>query len=201
MLGQPLYMLTPQVVGFRLTGAAARGRDRDRPGAHRHADAAQERRGRQVRRVLRPRPRARSSLADRATIANMAPEYGATCGFFPVDAETLRYLRAHRPRAEQVDAGRALLQGAGPLPHRRDARARVHATRSRSTSATVEPSLAGPKRPQDRVAARATMKAAFATALAGAGQGARLRPREATRRRRSTVERRRDGDARRTARW
>ena len=57
MLGQPLYMLTPQVVGFSLTGQAARRRDRHRPRPHRHPDAAQEGRGREVRGVLRPRPR------------------------------------------------------------------------------------------------------------------------------------------------
>ena len=62
---------------------------------------------------------AQMSLADRATIANMAPEYGATCGFFPVDDETLRYLRRTGRTQAEVDAGRALLQGAGPVPHRR----------------------------------------------------------------------------------
>jgi aconitate hydratase len=92
------------------------------------------------------------SLADRATIANMAPEYGATCGFFPVDDETLRYLaRTGRTRAGR--ARRALLQGAGPLPHDRAARSRLSDTLALDL-ATVEPSLAGPKRPQDRVAWR-----------------------------------------------
>ena len=57
MLGQPVSMLIPEVVGFKLTGKLTRGRHRDRPRAHRHPDAAQEGRGRQVRRVLRPRPR------------------------------------------------------------------------------------------------------------------------------------------------
>ncbi len=71
---------------------AARGHHRHRPGADRHADAAQEGRGGEIRRVLRRRP-GRPALADRATIANMAPEYGATCGFFPVDEITLGYLR------------------------------------------------------------------------------------------------------------
>ena len=90
-------------------------------------------------------------LADRATIANMAPEYGATCGIFPVDAETLRYLRfTGRPRTAGA-AGRGVLQGAGAVPHRRHAGGGLlrHAGLD---LATVEPSLAGPKRPQDRVA-------------------------------------------------
>ena len=66
------------------------------------------------------------SLADRATIANMAPEYGATMGFFPIDAETLRYLAPHGPHEGRGRAGRALRQGAGPVPHRHDAGADVH---------------------------------------------------------------------------
>ncbi len=93
MLGQPITMLIPQVVGFKLTGKLAAGRDRDRPGAHRHPDAAQEGRGGEVRRVLRAGHLRRCSLPDRATVANMAPEYGATIGFFPVDETTLDYLR------------------------------------------------------------------------------------------------------------
>ena len=65
-------------------------------------------------------------LADRATIANMAPEYGATMGFFPVDAETLRYLERTGRAEGRRRAGRALLQGAAALPHRRHARSQVH---------------------------------------------------------------------------
>jgi aconitate hydratase len=117
MLGQPIYMLTPEVIGFKLTGELPEGRHGHRPGAARHRDAAQEGRRRQVRRILRPRPQ-QADLADRATIGNMAPEYGATMGFFPVDEETLRYLR-HRSQRRAGRAGGALLQRAGPLPHRR----------------------------------------------------------------------------------
>ena len=90
MLGQPIYMLTPQVVGFKLTGAAARGRDGHRPGADRHADAAGQAAWSTSSSSSTARASRELSLADRATIANMAPEYGATMGFFPVDDETLR---------------------------------------------------------------------------------------------------------------
>jgi aconitate hydratase len=117
MLGQPVSMLIPEVVGFKLTGKLQGRRHRHRPRADRHADAAQAGRGRQVRRVLRPRPR-RLTVADRATIGNMAPEYGATCGFFPVDDETHRYLRLTGRAAAERRAGRGLRQGAGPVAHR-----------------------------------------------------------------------------------
>ena len=83
----------------------------------------------------------------------MAPEYGATCGFFPVDAETLDYLKTTGRDADARRAGRGLCQGAGPVPRRQVRRIRCSPTRSSSISATVVPSLAGPKRPQDRVRA------------------------------------------------
>jgi aconitate hydratase len=88
------------------------------------------------------------SLADRATIANMAPEYGATCGFFPVDAETIDYLTVtgrDRPRR----AGRSLCQGAGHVARRTPDP--VFTDTLSSTSATSCRRMAGPKRPQDRV--------------------------------------------------
>jgi aconitate hydratase len=129
---------------------AARGRHRHRPRAHRHRDAPRARRGRQVRRVLRP-GLAELPLADRATIANMAPEYGATCGIFPIDAVTLDYLRLHRP------PGAERSRWSRPTPRSRTcstprlARGRVLGHLGLDL-ATVEPSLAGPRRPQDRVA-------------------------------------------------
>ena len=92
--------------------------DRHRPGAHRHPDAAEEGRRRQVRRVLRRRPGG-LPLADRATIANMAPEYGATCGLFPIDAETIRYLELSGRPAEHDPAGRGVRQGPGDVPRGR----------------------------------------------------------------------------------
>ena len=93
---------------------------------------------------------AETTLADRVTIANMSPEFGSTCAYFPIDDETLRYLRFTGRRDERVDAGRGLRQGTGPV-----ARARTDAARYTEhvelDLATVVPSLAGPRRPQDRV--------------------------------------------------
>jgi len=102
-------------------------------------------------------------LADRATIANMAPEYGATCGIFPVDAETLRYLRLTGRSEEHVALVEAYYKAQG-LFHTPDAaEAEYSATLSLDLS-TVEPSVAGPKRPQDRVLLSETPKS-FATKL------------------------------------
>ena len=98
------------------------------------------------------------SLPDRATIANMAPEYGATMGFFPVDDETLAYLRFTGRTDDHVAARRALLQGE-PAVARPDARSCGSPTRCRSISSTVEPSLAGPTRPQDRVPLKTSRRA------------------------------------------
>ena len=136
MLGQPIPMLIPEVIGFRLTGKLPRGRDGHRPGADRHPDAAQEGRGRQVRRILRRRPR-RPDHRRPATIANMAPEYGATCGFFPIDEVDLDYLTATgrdqaaqrwsrpTPRSRACGAPRSRRPGlhrhAAARPRRRDA--------------------------------------------------------------------------------
>ncbi|HEY6196405.1 MAG TPA: aconitate hydratase AcnA [Candidatus Eisenbacteria bacterium] len=151
MLGQPLYMLTPQVVGFKLTG-----RLRDGVTA---TDLVLT-----VTQMLRKKgvvdkfvefhgPGVSAmSLPDRATIANMAPEYGATIGFFPVDAETLRYLeRTNRADAAKLTEVYCKEQGlfrtdASPEPSFTD-------TLELDLGA-VEASLAGPKRPQDRVALR-----------------------------------------------
>jgi aconitate hydratase len=151
MLGQPLYMLTPQVVGFRLTGKL-----RDGVTA---TDLVLT-----VTQMLRKKgvvdkfvefygPGVSAmSLPDRATIGNMAPEYGATIGFFPVDDETLRYLeRTNRRDAAQLTEAYYKAQGlfrtdGAPEPSFSD-------TLELDLGA-VEASLAGPKRPQDRVALR-----------------------------------------------
>ena len=150
MLGQPVSMLIPQVVGFKLTGELREGSTA--------TDLVLT-----VTQMLRKRGvvgkfveffgpgLAALPLADRATIANMAPEYGATCGIFPVDAETLRYLRFTGSPRRADRARRGVLQGAGPLPRREDARGRRTRDSLELDLGTVEPSVAGPKRPQDRV--------------------------------------------------
>ena len=149
MLGQPVSMLVPQVVGFRLTGKLKEGTTA--------TDLVLT-----VTEMLRKfgvvgkfvefygPGVAELPLADRATIANMAPEYGATCGIFPVDAETLRYLRLTGRSEEHIALVEAYLREQG-LFHTPDApEAEYSATLSLDLS-TVEPSVAGPKRPQDRV--------------------------------------------------
>ena len=161
MLGQPLYMLTPQVVGFRLTGKLREGVTA--------TDLVLT-----VTQMLRKKGvvekfveffgpgLGQMSLADRATIANMAPEYGATCGFFPVDDETLRYLR-RTGRNDQA----ALVERYGKeqgLFRTDAAKDPIFSDTLALDMDTVEPSLAGPKRPQDRVAL-AQMKTQFAQAL------------------------------------
>ena len=149
MLGQPISMLLPEVVGFRLSGAL--------PGGATATDVVLT-----VTETLRKKGVvgkfveffgpgvAALSLADRATIANMAPEYGATIGFFPIDGQTLAYLRmtnrpAHRialVEAYAKEQGLFLTAGA-PEPDYSDTLG--------LDLATVVPSLAGPKRPQDRI--------------------------------------------------
>ena len=90
------------------------------------------------------------ALADRATISNMAPEYGATCGIFPVDAETLRYLRLTGRSEEQIALVEAYYKEQGLFQTATTPEAEYTQTLELDL-ATVEPSVAGPKRPQDRV--------------------------------------------------
>jgi aconitate hydratase len=161
MLGQPLYMLTPQVIGFRLTGGLREGVT----ATDLVLTVTQQLRKKGVveKFVEFFGPGlGQMSLADRATIANMAPEYGATCGFFPVDDETLRYLR-RTGRAAEAELVEIYCKEQGLF--------RAEATPDPVFSDTleldlalVEPSLAGPKRPHDRVAL-SQMKDAFRKAL------------------------------------
>ena len=149
MLGQPVSMLVPQVVGFKLTGKLKEGATA--------TDLVLT-----VTEMLRKLGVvgkfvefygpgiAELPLADRATIANMAPEYGATCGIFPVDAETLRYLRLTGRTEEHIALVEAYLREQGLFHTANAAEAEYSATISLDL-ATVEPSVAGPKRPQDRV--------------------------------------------------
>ena len=149
MLGQPIYMLTPEVVGFKVTGKLPEGSTA--------TDLALV-----VTQMLRQKGvvgkfvefygsgLSSMSLPDRATIANMAPEYGATMGFFPVDAETLRYLRQTGRLDDEVEAVELYSKAQGlfrtddtPDPEFQDL--------LELDLSTVQPSLAGPKRPQDRV--------------------------------------------------
>ena len=102
-------------------------------------------------------------LADRATIANMAPEYGATCGIFPVDAETIRYLAQTGRPQELVALVEAYYKEQG-LFHDASTPEAAYTDTLELDLATVEPSMAGPTRPQDRVPLK-DMKKSFAEAL------------------------------------
>ena len=117
MLGQPYYFLTPKVVGFKM-----KGRVREGVTATDLVLTVTEMLSKQgvVDKFVEFYGDGLSemTLADRATVANMAPEYGATMGFFPVDEETLHYLRQTGRSEEEVGAGRALLQRTGNLPDR-----------------------------------------------------------------------------------
>jgi aconitate hydratase len=149
MLNQPVSMVIPQVVGVRLSGKLREGSTATDlvltitemlrkegvvgkfveffgPGLHTLA------------------------LADRATIGNMSPEYGATCGIFPVDAETLNYLRLSGRSEEQIALVEAYCKEQGMF-HTKDTPEATYSTKLSLDLASVEPSVAGPKRPQDRV--------------------------------------------------
>ncbi|MFZ1462664.1 MAG: aconitate hydratase AcnA [Anaerolineae bacterium] len=170
MLGQPMYMLLPEVIGVKITGQLPQGATA--------TDLALR-----VTQILRARGVVgkfvefygdgvgRMSLADRATIANMAPEYGATMGFFPVDAETLRYLAGTGRSAGLVDLVERYCRAQGLF--RTDGMAEPQFTDTLTLDlATIEPSLAGPKRPQDRVAlanARQSFEAALTAPIAQRG--------------------------------
>ncbi|MGQ9892243.1 MAG: aconitate hydratase AcnA [Roseiflexus sp.] len=162
LLGQPLAMLTPEVVGVKLTGAL-------RPGATAtdlvlRVTEMLRRHGVVDKFVEFCGPGLSSlSLADRATIANMAPEYGATCGFFPVDAETLTYLRGTGRSEDLVSLVEAYCREQG-LFRTDDTPIPTFNTLLELDLSTVEPSVAGPRRPQDRVPL-ADLKPAFNQAM------------------------------------
>jgi len=149
MLGQPVSMLIPQVVGVKLAGALPEGTTA--------TDLVLT-----VTELLRSKGvvgkfveffgdgLAQLPLADRATIANMAPEYGATCGIFPVDAETLRYLRFTGRDETQVRLVEAYFKEQG-LFHAPGAPEAVYSDTLHLDLTSIVPSLAGPTRPQDRV--------------------------------------------------
>ena len=163
MLGQPVSMLVPQVVGFRLHGKLPEGATA--------TDMVLT-----VTQLLRRKGvvgkfveffgdgLADMPVADRATIANMAPEYGATCGIFPIDAQTLKYL-ALTGRPERLIAEVEAYYRAQGLFHEPGTPEAEYTDTLELDLATVEPSLAGPKRPQDRVTLGA-VKEDFAKQLA-----------------------------------
>ncbi len=163
MLGQPVSMLIPQVVGVRLKNQLREGSTA--------TDLVLT-----VTEMLRKHGvvgkfveffgagLAAVPLADRATIGNMAPEYGATCGIFPVDEETLRYLRLSGRTEEHVRIVEAYCKEQGFF-HDADTPEAEYSQVLELDLATVEPSIAGPKRPQDRVALSAAA-ASFEQALA-----------------------------------
>jgi aconitate hydratase len=170
MLGQPVAMVIPEVIGFRVYGKLKEGVTA--------TDLVLT-----CTQMLRKRGVVEKfveyfgdgldhlSVEDRATIANMAPEYGATCGFFPVDADTIKYLKAtgREPgRVALVEAyckAQGMWRGPGAAP--------VYTDVLELDLSTVEPSLAGPKRPQDRVPLTG-VKAGFAAALPDIVKGASL---------------------------
>ena len=174
MLGQPVYILTPDVVGVHLKGTAARRRHRDRPGAHRHRDAAQGEGRRQVRRVSSARARRRLRCPIARRIGNMAPEYGATMGFFAVDDKTIDYLTNTGRTPAEIEALEAYFraQGLFGMPA---AGAIDYSQTVELDLATVVASLAGPKRPQDRIELP-KMKDLVRHAVLQAGRRERLRP-------------------------
>jgi aconitate hydratase len=149
MVGQPIYMLLPEVVGFRLTGKLPEGstatdlvltvteilRDHGVVGkfVEFHGPGLTD-----------------MPLANRATIANMAPEYGATVGFFPVDSQTLKYLRLTGRDDKLIDTVEQYYKTQGMW--RDDSHSVTYSAELELDMSTVEPSLAGPKRPQDRIA-------------------------------------------------
>jgi aconitate hydratase len=162
LLGQPIAMLIPDVVGVRLAGRL--------PAGATATDLVLT-----VTQLLRKHgvvgkfveffgPGLRElPLADRATIANMAPEYGATIGFFPIDEKTLDYLRLTGREAAQIELVEAYARAQGLFALPGDAEPEF-SSRLEIDLASIAPSLAGPRRPQDRVALRDS-KASFARAL------------------------------------
>ena len=161
MLGQPIFMVTPQVVGFKLKGELPEGSTATDLvlvitqilRAHGVVEKFVEFYGDGL---------AGMSVADRATIANMAPEYGATMGFFPIDDQTLAYLRLTGRDNSQVDLveryakEQGLWRSSGVEPN--------YTEKLELDLRTVMPSIAGPRRPQDRVELR-SVKQAFRSAL------------------------------------
>ena len=149
MLGQSISMLIPDVVGFKLIGALCEGITA--------TDLVLT-----ITNILRSKGVVGKfvefygsgldhlTLADRATISNMAPEYGATCGFFPIDNETIRYLNLTGRDADQIDLVEAYAKAQG-LWRTKDSADPIFSNIVELDLSSIEPSMAGPKRPQDRI--------------------------------------------------
>ncbi|HEX8340871.1 MAG TPA: aconitate hydratase AcnA [Tepidisphaeraceae bacterium] len=167
MLGQPIYIVTPQVIGFKMTGSLKEGVTATDLVLY-------------VTQILRKKGvvekfveffgpgLASMSLSDRATIANMAPEYGATIGFFPVDEQTLAYLRLTGRSADHIDLVERYAKTQGLW--RQDSVTPEFTDVVELDLSSVTPSIAGPKRPQDRVEvpkARDSFKTNFPDAKPG----------------------------------
>ena len=171
MLGQPMSMLIPQVIGFQLHGELPQGATA--------TDLVLT-----VAELLRTKGvvgkfvefygagLASLPLADRATIGNMSPEFGSTCAIFPIDAETLRYLEFSGRPTEQIELVEAYARAQG-LWHDADSEEPTYSDKVELDLGEVVPSLAGPKRPQDRVSLT-DAQPAFREALDGSA--ARVRP-------------------------
>ena len=167
MLGQPISMLIPEVIGFELTGAMMEGTT--------GTDLVLK-----VVEMLREKGVVGKfvefygagldslPLADRATIANMAPEYGATCGFFPIDAETLRYMRTTGRDEDRIALVEAYAKENGMW--RGDDYAPVYTDTLSLDMGTIVPAISGPKRPQDYIALTSA-HTAFAEYVKGVREG------------------------------
>ena len=167
MLGQPISMLIPEVVGFELTGRMVEGTT--------GTDLVLK-----VVEMLREKGVVGKfvefygagldhlPLADRATIANMAPEYGATCGFFPIDGETLRYLRTTGREEDRIALVEAYAKANGMW--RGDDYAPVYTDTLHLDMGTIVPAISGPKRPQDFIALTDAAKA-FGAYIKGLREG------------------------------
>jgi aconitate hydratase len=168
MLGQAISMLIPQVVGFKLTGKLPEGTTAtdlvltivEMLRKHGVVGKFVEFYGDGLQNL---------PLADRATIANMAPEYGATCGIFPVDAEAVKYLRLSGRSDEEVELVEAYAKAQG-MWHTADSVDAEYSSTLELDMSTVVPSISGPKRPQDRIALSES-KAKFQTLFADMEKG------------------------------
>src|SRR3989440_5422023 len=164
MLGQPISMLIPQILGFRLTGAMLEGATAtdlvltitERLRKHGVVGKFVEFFGPGLEHL---------TLADRATIGNMCPEYGATIAIFPIDAMTIDYLKLSGREGNRVDLVETYARAQG-LYRDKNSTDPIYTETIDVDLTAIEPSLAGPKRPQDRVPLRSA-KQGFATALPG----------------------------------